>query len=150
VLAAFVLALGGAKTYFSYYRTETEHASLIGKNPLLRVLRHVYRDYLGQIYRELFVAWFVRLCADAYCRFEVGVLDKLNYATASATLELSDLLFKHGELAGIDKLNHIIAVALSSASTRLILKLDIVGDYYAAIAWFVGGAVISLVLLLLA
>lgn len=72
------------------------------------------------------------------------------HSIASATQTLSQLLYEYAELATIDRFNYALGEALSDICTRLRLRLDIVSDYYVAVAWFVGGALVSLIMLLLA
>lgn len=126
-LVAAVLALGGARTYFSHTKTEIELAAVIEKNPLLKTLRNLHRSYFGPAYRKVFVVGAIGLCSNIYRRFEVGVVDRLNYAAASAVRELSVLLYRYVDVASIDGLNYMVAGATMKLSDRLFKYAELSG-----------------------
>jgi len=115
-LVATVLAVGGIRTYLLYRRTETELAATVERNPVLREILHVHQNYLRPAYQRLFVAGVIAFCSSVYNRFEVGVIDRLNYATASAIQRLSFFLHRYVDIAGIDGLNYLVAEATKRLS----------------------------------
>lgn len=147
-LVGTILVLGGAQTYLMRHKTKIELA--IDRNPALRGARDLCRSYLEPAYRKLFITSTLALCSILYRRLETGMLDRFNYAIASSVRKLSNMFFKHVEISGIDRFNYILAEALTDLCVRLRLKLDVVGSYYAAIIWFVGGVLASLILLFIA
>ncbi|MCJ7506873.1 hypothetical protein MUP05_10480 [Candidatus Bathyarchaeota archaeon] len=145
VTVGAVLVLGGGRTYLLHRKTEVELAAAINRSSILKAMVDAHRNYFSPAYRTLFVSGAVGLCAGIYRMFEVGVVDKFNYVTASAvrrfsdllyeyvdvavvdglnyfvanmTKKLSDLAFKYGELAGIDKLNYVMADSAIGLSSR--------------------------------
>ena len=116
-LVGAVLAVGVARTRLLHQKTEDELAATIDRSSMLRTLLRVHRSYLSQMYRRLFIEGLVGLCSNMYNRFEVAVVDGLNYAVAAATKKFSDILFEKAELSGIDRFNYLVsdsAVNLSS------------------------------------
>ena len=146
-LVGAIFVLGGAQTYLMRHKTKIELA--IDRNRALSVACGLCRSYLEPAYRKLFVISTLALCGILYRRIETGMLDRFNSIIASSVRKLSNMLFKHVELSGIDQFNYALAGALTDLCVRLRVRLDVVGSYYAAIVWFVGGALISLTLLLL-
>jgi len=126
-LVTSALVLGGAQTYFLYVRTEIELAAIIDRNPLLKTLRDLHRNYLGPSYRKVFVVGAIGLCSNIYRRFEVGVVDKLNYAAATAIRELSVLLYRYVDVASIDGLNYMVAGAARKLSDLLFKYAELSG-----------------------
>ncbi len=144
-LVAAVLVTGLARSYFFYRGKEIELTAAVEKSPLLNAMRNLHRSYLGPAYRKVFVDVAVRLCSSLYRGFEVGVVDRLNYAVASlirqssvllhqyvdvacvdglnyfvagATKRLSDIFLKYAELSGIDKFNYLVADGAAGLSSR--------------------------------
>jgi len=115
-LVAAVLVVGGTRTYFFYRKTETELAATIESNPLLKEMRNLHLNYFGPAYRKVFIVGAIGLCSNIYRRFEVGVVDRLNYAAASAIRELSVLLYRYVDVASIDGLNYLVAGATRKLS----------------------------------
>jgi len=126
-LVTSALVLGGARTYFFYVRTEIELAAMIDRNPLLKAFRDLHRKYLGPGYRKVFVVGAIGLCSNIYRKFEVGVVDKLNYAAATAIRELSILLYRYVDVASIDGLNYMVAGAARKLSDLLFKYAELSG-----------------------
>ncbi len=108
-LVATVLIVGGMRTYLLYCRTESELAAMVGRNLVLRKMLNLHRNHLGPAYRRVVVTGLIGLCSNIYSRFEVGVVDRLNYAAASAIQKLSVLLYQYVDVTSIDGLNYLIA-----------------------------------------
>jgi len=144
-LVATVLVTGAARSYFFYRGKEVEFTAAVEKSSLLRAMRNLLRSYLRPTYRKVFVDGAVRLCSSLYRGFEVGVVDRLNYAVASlirqssvllhqyvdvacidglnyfvagATKRLSDIFLKHAELGGIDRFNYLVVDGAVGVSSR--------------------------------
>lgn len=117
-LAGAVMVLGATWTYLLCRKTESELTETIERTPLLKSILDLHRNYLGPAYRTLFTRGAVGLCASIYSSFEVGAIDRLNYAVAGAVRGLSDLLYKYAELAGIDKVNYLVADGAVGLSSR--------------------------------
>jgi len=115
-LAGTVLMLGGARTYFLYGKSEQELASAVDTNVFLKAMSDLRRSSLGVAYQKLVITGAVGLCTGMYRRFEVGVVDRLNYVIAKATRELSVLLYRYVDAASIDGLNYLIAAATKRLS----------------------------------
>jgi len=115
-LVAAVLVFGGTRTYFFYRKTETELAATIERNPVLREMHNLHLRYFGPAYRKVFVVGVIGLCSRIYRRFEVGIIDRLNYVAAGAVRELSVLLHRYVDIASIDGLNYLVAGATRKLS----------------------------------
>jgi len=126
-LVAAVLAVGGMRTYLLYRRTETELAATVQKTPILREILHVHQNCLRPVYRRLFVAGVIAFCSSVYNRFEVGFIDRLNYAAASAVQKLSILLHRYVDIASIDGLNYLVAEATKKFSDLFFKHAELSG-----------------------
>jgi len=115
-LVAGVLVIGGARTYLLYRMTENQVASTIEKNFVLREILILHQNYFGPAYRRVFVVGLIGLCSNIYSGFEVGVVDRLNYAAANAIRGLSVFLYRYVDVAGIDGLNYLVAGATKGFS----------------------------------
>ena len=147
VLAAVasVLVLGGVRTYIFSRKTDAEFAAILDRSSLLTTIAGLHRNYLGPMYRTLFVSGVVGFCSNMYRGLEVGMIDRFNYVAASSvrrfsellyeyvdvkaidgpnyfvanmTRKLSDLAFRYAELAGIDGLNYLVANSAVGLSSR--------------------------------
>ncbi len=144
-LAWTIFVIGGAQTCLMCRKTKIGLA--IDRSSVLRAVRDLCRSYLEPAYRKLFLTGVLTLCGMLYRRLEIGMLDRFNYAIANSVRKLSNLFFIHVEVSGIDRFNYVLAGALTDICVWLRLKLDVVGSYYVAIIWFVGGVLVSLILL---
>lgn len=115
-LAGAVLMLGGARTYFLHGKSEQELVSAVDANIFLKTMSDLRSSSLGVAYHKLVITGGVGLCTSMYRRFEVGVVDRLNYVIAKATRELSVLLYRYVDAASIDGLNYLIAAATKRLS----------------------------------
>lgn len=117
-LAWTIFVIGGAQTCLMCRKTKIGLA--IDRSSVLRAVRDLCRSYFEPAYRKLFLTGVLTLCGMLYRSLEIGMLDRFNY---------------------------VVAGALTDICVWLRLKLDVVGSYYVAIIWFVGGVLVSLILL---
>lgn len=125
-LAGAVLVLGGARTYLLHQKSEIELSSMIESNSVLSAM-HQLNSLLGPIYRRLIVVGAIGLCSNIYRSFEVGVVDRLNYAVANGMRKLSDLIYSYVDTAGIDELNYFVARVTRRFSDLLLDYAELAG-----------------------
>lgn len=85
----------------------------------------------------------------SFVKHKLRILDRLRRPVARSIQKVSKLLNEFGELTIVDRFNTLLGRALAEMCNKLRLELDVIGDYHVAVTWFVGGALVSLILLLL-
>lgn len=104
----------------------------------------------GKICFRFIGYWTVALCTLAYKYFELGVLERFNYFIANMMMTVSKRQSTYVEETCLEGFNNYVARVLESVCTKLMLKLDIVGEYYTAMIWFIVGAAVSFIIILFA
>lgn len=77
-------------------------------------------------------------------------LERFNYFIANMMMTVSKRQSTYVEETCLEGFNNYVARVLESVCTKLMLKLDIVGEYYTAMIWFIVGAAVSFIIILFA